>query len=150
MLAPEFVDEERFRQRFLRESQVAASLHHPHITPTVTSGDAEGRLFLAMAYIDGPDLRELLHREGSLEPERAIALISQVAEALDAAHRAGLVHRDVKPGNILVASLDGRGARLPLRLRPRAARIVGEQPDRGSVASSARSTTSRRSRSRAG
>lgn len=108
VLAPELADEERFRQRFLRESQVAASLHHPHITPTITSGDADGRLFLAMAYIDGPDLRELLRREGSLEPERAIALISQVAEALDAAHQAGLIHRDVKPGNILVASIDGR------------------------------------------
>jgi ABC-type transport system substrate-binding protein/tRNA A-37 threonylcarbamoyl transferase component Bud32 len=107
VLAPELADEERFRQRFLRESQVAASLHHAHITPTVTSGDADGRLFLAMAYIDGPDLRELLRREGSLDPARAIALVSQVAEALDAAHEAGLVHRDVKPGNVLVASING-------------------------------------------
>jgi ABC-type transport system substrate-binding protein/tRNA A-37 threonylcarbamoyl transferase component Bud32 len=107
VLSPELADEERFRQRFLRESQVAASLHHPHITPTISSGDVDGRLFIAMAYIDGPDLRELLRREGSLEPERALALTSQVAEALDAAHAAGLVHRDVKPGNILVASVNG-------------------------------------------
>ena len=96
--------DERFRQRFLRESQLAASLEHPHVVRTLSSGEEDGRLYLAMEYIDGSDLRELLRRDGRLEPERAIDLVGQVAAALDAAHTAGLVHRDVKPGNILIRS----------------------------------------------
>ena len=102
VLAPELARDERFRQRFLRESQLAASLDHPRIVRTIASGEAGGTLYLAMAYVQGSDLRELLRREGRLEPERAVDIVSQVAEALGAAHRAGLVHRDVKPGNILV------------------------------------------------
>ena len=86
-------------------------------------------LYLAMAYVDGVDLRELLRREGRFDSERAVAIVRQAGEALDAAHAAGLVHRDVKPGNILVA--DGPTAsRVRLRLRPGAARLVGRQPHR--------------------
>jgi tRNA A-37 threonylcarbamoyl transferase component Bud32 len=110
LLAPELARDERFRQRFLRESQVVASLDHPHIVPTVGAGEKDGFLYLAMAYVDGSDLREVLRRERRLEPERAVELIAQVADALDAAHAAGLVHRDVKPGNILVAG-DSDGER---------------------------------------
>ena len=103
LLAPELARDERFRQRFLRESRLAASLDHPHIVRTVASGEEDGVLYLAMEYIDGADLRERLKRDGRLDPEHAVDLIEQIGEGLDAAHAVGLVHRDVKPGNILVA-----------------------------------------------
>jgi serine/threonine protein kinase/ABC-type oligopeptide transport system substrate-binding subunit len=102
VLAPDLTRDERFRRRFLRETKLAASLDHPHVVPTLASGEQDGTLYLAMAYVEGSDLRKLLQREGKLEPERALALVEQVASALDAAHGAGLVHRDVKPANILV------------------------------------------------
>src|SRR3954454_11210076 len=102
VLLPELARDERFRQRFLRETGIAASLDHPNIVPTIAAGEEDGVLYLAMQYVDGPDLRELIRREGELAPERAIGLVEQVAAALDSAHEAGLVHRDVKPGNILV------------------------------------------------
>jgi tRNA A-37 threonylcarbamoyl transferase component Bud32 len=108
LLAPELALDERFRQRFLRESQLAASLEHPNAVPIVASGEEDGILYLAMARVEGADLRETLRREGRLEPERALRVVGQIARALDAAHAAGLVHRDVKPGNILVAE-DGDG-----------------------------------------
>ena len=112
LLGDELAQDERFRQRFLRESELAASLDHPHVVPTLAAGEAEdGRLYLAMEYVDGSDLRDMLRREGTLEPTRAIDLVGQVGEALDAAHEAGLVHRDVKPGNVLVTErADGEHA----------------------------------------
>ena len=102
LLDDSLAHDERFRRRFLRESQIAAGLHHPNIVPTISSGEDDGRLYLAMQYIDGEDLRDLLRREGRLDPERAVDLVAQTAAALDTAHHAGLVHRDVKPGNILL------------------------------------------------
>ncbi len=106
-LAPALARDERFRRRFLRESRLAASLSHPGIVPVVTSGEDEGTLYLAMTHVEGSDLREILRQEGRFDPERALRLLGEVAEALDAAHSAGLVHRDVKPSNILVAPAPG-------------------------------------------
>ena len=112
LLGDELAQDERFRQRFLRESELAASLDHPHVVPTLAAGEAEdGRLYLAMEYVDGSDLRDMLRREGTLVPPRAVDLVGQVGEALDAAHEAGRVHRDVKPGNVLVTErADGEHA----------------------------------------
>ena len=103
LLIPELAHDARFRERFLREAQIAAGLDEPHIVPTVATGEHDGTLYLAMAYIDGRDLREILKEDGPLETERAVDLVGQVASALDAAHALGLIHRDVKPGNVLVA-----------------------------------------------
>ncbi len=108
LLAPELAENERFRERFLRESQLAASLDHPHIVPIYAAGEAAGQLYLAMRYVQGYDLKQLLAREGPLAPGRALGLLEQVADALDAAHERGLIHRDVKPGNILIAERAGR------------------------------------------
>ena len=128
VMAAGLAEDERFRQRFVRESALAATLDHPHIVRTLASGEADGLLFLAMAFVEGSDLRDVLRREGRLEPDRALRLIAQTAEALDAAHAAGLVHRDVKPGNILIGP-GRRRARLRVRLRARPARVVRQQPD---------------------
>jgi class 3 adenylate cyclase/ABC-type transport system substrate-binding protein/tRNA A-37 threonylcarbamoyl transferase component Bud32/streptogramin lyase len=102
LLPPELSRDERFRQRFLRESRLAAALEHPGIVPIYSAGESDGHLFIAMRYVGGSDLRQLLQLEGRFEPERALEILSRIAQALDAAHERGLVHRDVKPGNILV------------------------------------------------
>jgi serine/threonine protein kinase len=98
---------EAFRERFLRESELAAAIDHPNVLPVYDAGETDGVLWIAMRYVDGIDLAGLLEREGSLAPEQALALGGQVAGALDAAHGRGLVHRDVKPANILLAVEDG-------------------------------------------
>jgi serine/threonine-protein kinase len=111
ILASELADDERFRRRFLRESELARSLDHPHIVSTLAEGDDDGLLYMAMRYVDGPNLRSVIQSEGLLEPRRALGLLGQVASALDAAHARGLVHRDVKPANILIESIsDGEQA----------------------------------------
>ena len=104
LLAPELADDERFRERFLRESELAASLDHPSVIPIYDAGEVDGQLYIAMRYVEGSDLRALLLSEGKLEPERALRVLRPVADALDYAHAHGLVHRDVKPGNILLAA----------------------------------------------
>src|SRR5437870_5314431 len=101
LLTPAIAEDEAFRERFLEESQLAASLDHPNVVPIYAAGEAGDELYIAMRYVEGQDLKELL-RPGALEPERAIRLCSQVAEALDFAHARGLVHRDVKPSNVLL------------------------------------------------
>jgi streptogramin lyase/predicted Ser/Thr protein kinase len=108
LLVPELAESDRFRERFFRESQLAASLDHPHIVPIYAAGDADGRLYLAMRYVEGDDLRQLIAREAPLDPSRALRLTEQLGDALDAAHERGLVHRDVKPGNVLITGGMGR------------------------------------------
>ena len=102
ILAPHLADDETFRERFIRESRIAAGLDHPNIINVYDAGEVDGSLFISMRYVEGSDLEKLLGEEKVLEPSRAISILSQVASALDAAHAEGLVHRDVKPGNILV------------------------------------------------
>jgi predicted ATPase/serine/threonine protein kinase len=108
VIAPEIAAQAAFRDQFVREAQLAAGLDHPHVIPVFEAGeDTGGVLYLAMRFVDGVDLNMLLLREGRLDPERVALLVSQVAGALDAAHSAGMVHRDVKPSNILVARING-------------------------------------------
>ena len=107
VLAPELSDDEEFRDRFRREIRIAASLHHPHVVSIHYAGEHEGLLFLVMDFIYGTDLSQLLRKSGALEPDRAVEILTQLASALDAAHRKGLVHRDVKPANVLITVRDG-------------------------------------------
>ncbi|HEX8753950.1 MAG TPA: serine/threonine-protein kinase [Solirubrobacterales bacterium] len=102
VIARELADREGFRERFLRESRLAARLDHPAVVPIYDSREVDGELIVAMRLIADGDLRRLIDRDGPLEPRRALPLLGQVAEALDAAHAAGIVHRDVKPHNVLV------------------------------------------------
>ena len=103
VLAPELASDEVFRTRFREESQIAAALNHPNVIPIHDFGSSDGLLYIAMRYVSGTDLRQLLTERGSLAPHVAVDLLEQAARALDAAHRRGLVHRDVKPGNLLIA-----------------------------------------------
>jgi serine/threonine protein kinase len=110
ILSPALAADQEFRTRFLRESQAVASVEEPHIIPLYGAGEVDGVLYIATKFVSGGDLADVLQRAGgSLEPGRAVRLIEQIASALDSAHAAGLVHRDVKPGNILVDVVPGRG-----------------------------------------
>ncbi|MFP5371310.1 MAG: serine/threonine-protein kinase, partial [Actinomycetes bacterium] len=105
LLTPQLADNDQFRQRFMRESRLAASLDHPNIVPIYEAGEAEGQLFIAMRFVLGSDLKGVLAEAGGQLPvHRTLRLFTQIGDALDSAHRAGLVHRDVKPANVLVAA----------------------------------------------
>src|SRR4051812_36883972 len=91
------LDDPTVRSRFVRESKVAASIDHPNVIPIYYAGEESGIAYIAMRYVPGDDIRSLVRREGGLDPERAAKLVAQIGSALDAAHSAGLVHRDIKP-----------------------------------------------------
>jgi serine/threonine protein kinase len=103
LIAPELAGNEKFRQRFMRESELAASIDHPNIIPIYQAGETDGLLYIAMRYVAGEDLGRLMQARGPLDPTLVLPVFTQVAAALDTAHAHGLVHRDVKPGNILLA-----------------------------------------------
>jgi serine/threonine protein kinase len=111
IMAPALAADGAVRRRFIAESRAAAAVDDPHIIPIYEAGEASGVLFIAMRFVAGGDLRRVLEREGPLPPGRAAAFTSQVASALDAAHGAGLVHRDVKPAKMLIDARPGRPRR---------------------------------------
>jgi serine/threonine protein kinase len=108
ILAPTLTDDELFRRRFDRESQSAANLDHPNIVPVYAAGEAGGSLYIAMRYVGGGDLRTLLEAKGPLSLKQATSIIASVADALDAAHAQGMIHRNVKPANILINGRSGQ------------------------------------------
>ncbi len=104
LLTPGLAGDKGFRERFLHESELAASIDHPSIVPIYAAGEVGGQLYIAMRYVEGTDLKALIRKDGALTPARTFALLVQLADALDAAHARGLVHRDVKPSNALLDS----------------------------------------------
>ena len=102
VIAPEVAEDEAFRDRFLREARLAASLRHPNIIEIYDAGQVDGELYIAMRFVEGASLATVLRLAGRLEPERALSILAKVAGALDEAHANGLVHRDVKPDNVLL------------------------------------------------
>jgi serine/threonine protein kinase len=106
VVAPTLVEDPNARQRFLRESKTAASIDHPNVIPVYYTGEEDGIAYIAMRFVKGQDLRTLVRTEHGLDPSRAAHIVAQIGAALDAAHAAGLVHRDVKPANVLLAAGD--------------------------------------------
>jgi Protein kinase domain/SnoaL-like domain len=102
LIATEQASDPDVRERFEREARMTASIEHPNVVPVYGAGEEDGHLYLVMRFVPGTDLHHLLRAEGRLAPARAASIVAQVADALDAAHAAGLVHRDVKPANVLI------------------------------------------------
>ena len=106
VIAPELAEDREFRIRFQREFEAEVAIRHPHIVRVYGAGAKDGRLFVTMQYVDGTDLAALLRNDSRLAPQRAAAIVAKVADGLDAAHARGIVHRDVKPANVLIADGD--------------------------------------------
>src|SRR4051794_40063836 len=109
LIAPELSEDEGFRTRFKQESMTAASIDHPNVIPIYHAGEEDGKLYITMRFVEGTDLRAMIAEHGKLDPALAAEIVAQTAAALDAAHARGLVHRDVKPANVLI----GGGASSP-------------------------------------
>src|SRR5690349_23318707 len=107
VISTDLAGDEAFRERFRSEIRIAVSLRHPNVVPIHHAGEEDGLLFVTMDLIDGPDLRKLLIARGPLDAEDAVSILEQVASALDVAHSRGLVHRDIKPGNVLIEEHPG-------------------------------------------
>src|SRR5213593_4460930 len=108
LLIPDLAGDEAFRERFVHESQLIAAIEHPNIIPIYDAGEVDGLLYVAMRYVEGEDLKTLIAREGPLAAERTLEIVGSAGAALDAAHARELVHRDVKPANILLDEPSGR------------------------------------------
>ena len=106
LIVSEYSREERFRERFRRESRIAAAIDHPNVIPVFDAGEEQGALYIMMRLVEGTDLRAVIDQEGGLDPRRAARIVGQVGAALDAAHARGMLHRDVKPSNVLLARRD--------------------------------------------
>ena len=120
VMHPGMGDDDEFAARFVREARAAARLSHPNVVSVFDQGDDDGIVFLAMEYVPGHTLRDVIRTEAPMPPARALALIEPVASALAAAHRAGLIHRDVKPENVLIEdTAAGAGSRSPTSAWPR-------------------------------
>jgi len=107
VIAPALASDPVFRERFQREARLLAAIDHPHVIPFFEADEADGQLFLSMRWVEGCSLADVIHNSGGLEPTRALSIVSQIAGALDAVHAHGLVHRDLKPGNVLLENRDG-------------------------------------------
>ncbi|MEA2447377.1 MAG: hypothetical protein QOK47_1014, partial [Actinomycetota bacterium] len=106
VLAPQYSADETFRARFVREAEMAASIDHPNVIPVYDADEVDGVLYLAMRYVEGTDLKNMISTDGPMEIESVLTVVSQIAGALDAAHARGLIHRDIKPANVLIATSD--------------------------------------------
>jgi serine/threonine protein kinase len=109
VVAPHLAEDQEFRQRFIAEARSAAAIDHPNVVTVYSSGMVDGTLYMAMKYVKGTDLRAALRDDGALDSETAVTILEEVGAALDAAHAEGMVHRDVKPANILLEGAPGRG-----------------------------------------
>ena len=107
-VAPEFFGDSEMRERFLQECRMVATIDHRNVIPVFDAAEENGLVFVAMRYVEGTDLTGLITQRGSLEPDEALSIVDQVGSALDAVHQRAIVHRDVKPANILIEGADGR------------------------------------------
>ncbi len=155
LIAPERAADPTLRELFVRESLTAARLEHPNVIPIYRAGEDEGQLFIAMRFVEGASLQDLIAgNEGGIPPGRAARIVARVAEALDAAHASGLVHRDVKPANILIADPDGEehvyltdfGLSVPTSAGARPAAEAAAGPGRSPTSPPSRSTAARSTR----